>query len=634
MWAALGVNAQTFVNTVVDTNIQFRSLQWTAEIHTDTSRTYTAASWVSVNGGPYLSQNGLLMPFSDTIEHYYGNRCGVPDSSDFATVSFYVSVLEQGSSNIYYSDTVTVLVGNNNLFPWEFGLHQVHYDYACDSSLPYQMLVYYGPTSTLASLEFVDNLNRDWNIDTFRIELNSQPLIFGYDTIPNVSTSERNVLCYPNSSIVINNGDTIKLYANVNNIDFGSWEWSSMEVEAVATGNIFFISNCGGRPRLPNYNSFICGGGTSTVGVNEIWMVTDTSIQGHNAVCEYNIGAGVELWMGNQIDFLLGTAVLIADQPGNSTYQISNYDCNFGTISKMFSFRDQNTGQLIRDTVLSWTNIQIADVVLAGVGANSVSLQHTMLWANHPNYNDGMTMYLEAYDPLNGNSYATSVISQNYPQIVSIIGLQSSRNYILTGSFEDTIGGISNLCFQTNFGMQPEVYFTTNSCLIATVTYSNYDGSNLSFTISFPLAMAGDVVMITTPDTSFLVLLVAQTSNGFAGTMSYSVPAMVGQVLWLMNPCGQSQSFSVTTTGLESINPVFGQLNIYPNPTTDAFIVSNLVEGVNYNFELIDLNGRLVRSGTIMNTQSFDIADLISGVYVLKVRDEDGKSSIAKVIKS
>lgn len=73
-------------------------------------------------------------------------------------------------------------------------------------------------------------------------------------------------------------------------------------------------------------------------------------------------------------------------------------------------------------------------------------------------------------------------------------------------------------------------------------------------------------------------------------------------------------------------------ITIYPNPSTRIF---NIVSQQNISVEIYDLLGKLVYSQSLTNgTNSIDISNFNTGVYLLKVTDDNGKSESHKLIKN
>lgn len=75
-------------------------------------------------------------------------------------------------------------------------------------------------------------------------------------------------------------------------------------------------------------------------------------------------------------------------------------------------------------------------------------------------------------------------------------------------------------------------------------------------------------------------------------------------------------SFSGGNVGLAEFEQM--DVSFYPNPATTHFFIKN--EEEDYRFELVDLTGKVVKTGINLNgAQQIDIYDLNSGVYILKV---------------
>jgi hypothetical protein len=74
------------------------------------------------------------------------------------------------------------------------------------------------------------------------------------------------------------------------------------------------------------------------------------------------------------------------------------------------------------------------------------------------------------------------------------------------------------------------------------------------------------------------------------------------------------------------------RITIYPNPSTRIF---NIVSQQNISVEIYDLLGKLVYNQSLANgTNSIDISNFNTGVYLLKVTDDNGKSESHKLIKN
>lgn len=71
------------------------------------------------------------------------------------------------------------------------------------------------------------------------------------------------------------------------------------------------------------------------------------------------------------------------------------------------------------------------------------------------------------------------------------------------------------------------------------------------------------------------------------------------------------------------------KLSVYPNPTNGEV---NIVSKSNVkNVQLLDMNGKVIKN--FSSTKQLNISSVGSGVYLLKVTTEDGKSTATKLVK-
>lgn len=94
-------------------------------------------------------------------------------------------------------------------------------------------------------------------------------------------------------------------------------------------------------------------------------------------------------------------------------------------------------------------------------------------------------------------------------------------------------------------------------------------------------------------------------------------------VAWLLSVTGTTESMGVVELNSKS-------LSIYPNPATDVLNIS-LKNSDIQNIEITNLAGQSVFAGKAAN--SVNVNFLAAGVYVVKVKDNAGKTHISKFVK-
>lgn len=80
---------------------------------------------------------------------------------------------------------------------------------------------------------------------------------------------------------------------------------------------------------------------------------------------------------------------------------------------------------------------------------------------------------------------------------------------------------------------------------------------------------------------------------------------------------------------------VLNNLVIYPNPASDHFKINGLENEQNYNIEIVNINGQLVKKyARVSNNMSLDISNLQNGVYFLKASNSENSFTKKLVISS
>lgn len=87
-----------------------------------------------------------------------------------------------------------------------------------------------------------------------------------------------------------------------------------------------------------------------------------------------------------------------------------------------------------------------------------------------------------------------------------------------------------------------------------------------------------------------------------------------------------------TTTGIAGVNTNSDQVSVYPNPVSDKlYISSDLKRSENMEVDIIDINGKLIKSTEKINNY-IDFSDMAKGYYILKIKTTEGLV-IKKVVK-
>ena len=86
------------------------------------------------------------------------------------------------------------------------------------------------------------------------------------------------------------------------------------------------------------------------------------------------------------------------------------------------------------------------------------------------------------------------------------------------------------------------------------------------------------------------------------------------------------------TLGVNEVNSKSTQLQLYPNPVSGAFKISIEASDIH----IVDVTGKIVKqfNGTFEANSSFDISNLVRGIYFVKAKSSKGLESTLKLIKN
>lgn len=135
------------------------------------------------------------------------------------------------------------------------------------------------------------------------------------------------------------------------------------------------------------------------------------------------------------------------------------------------------------------------------------------------------------------------------------------------------------------------------------------------------------------------VLATGGNTQTSAGSVSFSVGQLLVQTLQNSSGSvsfGVQQAFEFQTLSLEDFSGIALKLKSYPNPTHDfvfLFLPAQEQTG-NETYELYDLSGRKLRSGTLTGEEtSVSFQNLPASIYLLNVNREGNTIKTFKIIK-
>jgi hypothetical protein len=96
------------------------------------------------------------------------------------------------------------------------------------------------------------------------------------------------------------------------------------------------------------------------------------------------------------------------------------------------------------------------------------------------------------------------------------------------------------------------------------------------------------------------------------------------------NSCGIGDScFNLNLTAIDNI--INSQIEIYPNPADDYFIINN-TSSLAGKYYLFDKTGRIIKTGNCNNNKTtVDIKNMNTGIYMLQIKLENGQVGYRKV---
>ncbi len=120
------------------------------------------------------------------------------------------------------------------------------------------------------------------------------------------------------------------------------------------------------------------------------------------------------------------------------------------------------------------------------------------------------------------------------------------------------------------------------------------------------------------------------------GSIFEIVSFLIGEVGEMYTVYIIDQNGCITTVdGVEIIssvsNPTLDAMHLFPNPASNS-IQFGSASSVNISFDILDITGRLVRSGESASNREIDINDLTEGLYICKVKANGGEKSFRLIV--
>lgn len=95
-----------------------------------------------------------------------------------------------------------------------------------------------------------------------------------------------------------------------------------------------------------------------------------------------------------------------------------------------------------------------------------------------------------------------------------------------------------------------------------------------------------------------------------------------------------SPGTKIDGTSILSVNDVtVNSFNIYPNPVSDGFVTIKSTTGQAINVVMVNLLGKEVRTVSLVNNQLLDVSDLKSGIYILRITQNNATICKKLIVK-
>ncbi|HOM36848.1 MAG TPA: PKD domain-containing protein [Bacteroidales bacterium] len=264
--------------------------------------------------------------------------------------------------------------------------------------------------------------------------------------------------------------------------------------------------------------------------------------------------------------------------------------------------------------------------------------------------NIGYPFTIENLISITGNNYSNSFwyFFYNIEVIPANANCSSARvpiNFIMSPQ-NVFLGNDTTICYGNSFIITPqdnfETYLWSNGQTSPTLTVSEPGLFSVTTTDNYGCSANGEVY-VNFSDELIFDAVITNASDYQANDGSISIVILSGNepysIIWSnfasgfsinnLYPgdyaftitdgygCKYTGSYTVETSSIKNKN-YFSKTEVYPNPTTDYFIINSDIE--NYNLEIISTDGTVIKLIKIKDFSSMiDIKTLNPGIYYLRV---------------
>jgi len=157
---------------------------------------------------------------------------------------------------------------------------------------------------------------------------------------------------------------------------------------------------------------------------------------------------------------------------------------------------------------------------------------------------------------------------------------------------------------------------------------------------NYKILIAFTILIIVIPKVQSQNNFVSTGANisGSGGTLSYSLGQLAYSTINGLSGSinqGVQQPYEIYKVGIEDVNLNISLL-IYPNPTYENLVIRmEEFESNNFNYQLVDLHGKLLISNKILDRQTIiDAGILPPSAYLLKIIQDSKTIGSFKIIKN